>query len=368
MAVIADGIVAGGAPDGVAIARRGALATVTLERPAKLHAIDERMRSVLAGALPGLARDINLYAMLIRAAPARAFSAGGDLRELHDQLATDPALVATNLRREYALVWDLECFPKPIISLIDGAVMGSGVGLTLFGTHRVAGPHYSFRMPETAIGFFPDVGVAHAFARMPSEIGAYLGLTGRAIGRADALKLGLATHCIDPDRFAAIETALSAADTVDPLLDGLHRDPGPGLLDAHAGVIARCFSAPTVAQIVDRLLAEREQPDWCAAVAAELQQRSALALEVTLRHIRQARDLDLRQTLVRDYRIACRLVAAPDFRAAVRATVIEKSGAASWRPARLADVTPAMVDRILAPMPGAELVLATLAEAQALRD
>lgn len=366
--MVAGETVAGGAADGVAIARHGAVVTVTLDRPARLHAIDDRMRSVLAAALPGLARDINLYAMLIRASPARAFSAGGDLRELHDQLAADPALVAANLRREYTLIWELECFPKPTISLIDGAVMGSGVGLTLFGTHRVAGPGYSFRMPETAIGFFPDVGVAHAFARMPGEIGVFLGLTGRAIGRADALKLGLATHCIEPDQFDGIEAALAAADTVDPVLDGLHRDPGPAPLDAYAEVIQRCFGAPTVAQIVDRLHAERQQRDWCAAVAAELQGRSPLALEVTLRHIREAGDLDLRQTLVRDYRIACRLIAAPDFRAAVRATLIEKTGKPDWRPARLGDVTQAMVERILAPMPGTELVLATMAEAQALRD
>lgn len=360
--------VAGSGQDGVGFTRRGALATITLDRPAKLNAIDDRIRSAIADALPVLARDINLYAMTVRATPARAFSAGGDLRELLDQAVADPALVNGNLRREYTLVWDLECFPRPTISFIDGPVMGSGVGLTLFGTHRVAGPGYSFRMPETAIGFFPDVGVAYAFARMPHEIGAYLGLTGRAIGRADALKLGLATHCIEPRHYAAIEDALADADPVDPILDGLHRDPGQAPLDGYAEVIARCFSAPTVAAIVDRLLGERQHPEWCAEVAAELQHRSPLALEVTLRHIREARDLDLRQTLVRDYRIACRLVAAPDFRAAVRATVIAKVKTPAWRPARLEDVTPAMVERILAPMPGAELVLSTMAEAQALRD
>ncbi len=255
-----------------------------------------------------------------------------------------------------------------MVSLIDGAVMGSGVGLTLFGTHRVAGEAYSFRMPETAIGFFPDVGVAWTFAWLPHEIGIYLGLTGRAVGGADALRLGLATHCIGAGHHGAIQAAIAAADTIDPVLDGLHRDPGAAPIDELAETIARCFSATTLAEILERLAAEHRHREWCASVISELKQRSPLALAVTLRHIREARELDLRHTLIRDFRIACRLLVMSDFREAVRTTLIEKTGNPRWRPSEDWEVRCAMVDRVLAPMPGKELVLPTMQEMQAQRS
>ena len=354
-------------PTGVRIAQRGAATIVTLDRPAKLNAIDAKMRIALAAALPGIARDPNSYGIVIRASTGRTFCAGGDIRELYDQVQRNPAEAIANLGAEYALVWDFECYSKPTVALIDGAVMGSGVGLTLFGTHRVAGAGYRLRMPETGIGFFPDVGVAYAFARMPHEIGTYLGLTGRAIGRADAHRLRLTTHCIDADQFDAIEAALADADPVDPPLDDRHRDPGPAPIDAVAETIARCFSAPTVEEIDARLAAEPRRTDWCGEVRAELARRSPLALKVTLRHIRQARDLDLRHTLMIDHRIAGRLIAAPDFSAAVRAMLIDKSGPPHWHPARLEDVTDAMVDRVFAVLPSGGLALPTMAEMQTVR-
>ena len=116
----------GQARSGLGIERRHAAAIVTLDRPAKLNAIDQSMRAQLAAALPGLIRDPNIYGMVIRASECRAFSAGGDIRELYDQQQRDPALARRNMGDEYSLVWELECFPKPTVSLIDGAVMGSG--------------------------------------------------------------------------------------------------------------------------------------------------------------------------------------------------------------------------------------------------
>src|SRR6185312_15309110 len=150
------------------------------------------------------------------------------------------------LAAEYSLNWLLECFTKPTVSLIDGVVMGSGVGISLYGTHRVATERYRFAMPETAIGLFPDVGACWAFARMPDAIGMYLALTGRAIGRADAYRLGLVTHCISAASFGEIRAALEDADPVDPVLDTRHTDPGPGELDAMRTAIAWCFSAGSV--------------------------------------------------------------------------------------------------------------------------
>ena len=172
--------------------------------------------------------------MLIASSSERAFCAGGDVREMADWGRNRMAEARRSLAAEYALNWSLDRFTKPTISLIDGVVMGGGVGITLYGTHRVAGERYRFAMPETGIGLFPDDGVSRVLARLPDEIGMYLALTGRSVGPADAYRLGLATHCIPARRFGEIRAAVCDADPVDPVLDTRHEEPGPGELDAVA--------------------------------------------------------------------------------------------------------------------------------------
>jgi enoyl-CoA hydratase len=361
----------GAAGDDILVDRRGAAGVVVLNRPHALNALTTAMRATIAEAYPRYARDPQIYAVVVKSASPKAFCAGGDLREITQWARDRPAEARRSLAEEYTLNWLLECFSKPMVSLIDGMVMGSGVGISIYGTHRAAGERYVFAMPETAIGLFPDDGVASVFARLPGETGMYLGLTGRSIGRADAYRLGLATHCIPAARFAEIEAGLASADPIDPLLDGLHEDPGEGELDTHRNVIARCFAGASVEDIVARLENECRRESaaaaWCAAVLADLAMRSPSSLKVTFRHVREARARDLRQTLMLDYRLACRFLGGHDFHEGVRAALIDKDRHPRWRPDRLEDVSDAMVERHFAPMPGAELVLPTRQEMQATR-
>jgi enoyl-CoA hydratase len=355
---------------GLVITRTGAMTRITLDRPDALNAISRTMRAELARTIRAAARDPEIYGVVIDATGTKAFSVGGDVRELLDDLRGGQERADTSLADEYALNWLLECFSKPTVALVDGIAMGTGVGVSHYATHRVAGPRYAFAMPETAIGFFPDDGVTHLLARLPDQVGLYLALTGRRIGRADAFRLGLVTHCIGQDRFEFIRTRLADADPVDALLDPLHEDPGNADLDGLRGTIAHCFSGETLGSVMDRL-DERargtgEDAPWCATVAAELRQKSPLALAVTLRHLRDARALDLRQVLMIDHRLGCRLVALPDFAEGVRAALIDKDRKPRWTPTRIEDVTEAMVDRCFATMPAA-LVLPTRQEMQAQR-
>jgi enoyl-CoA hydratase len=351
---------------GLIVARAGAATVLTLNRASALNAVTTGMRTVVAAALAAAARDPDIYVVILKAAGARAFCAGGDLRELAGLVATDTAAARRSLAEEYALNWRLECFSKPHVSLIDGLVVGSGVGLSLYGTHRVAGPGYSFAMPETAIGLFPDDGVIHVFSRMPGGVGAYLALTGRRIGRADALALGLVTHCVPEAAFQEIERRLALAEPVDRVLDGLHQEPGlPPLNDVRV-VIDRCFTAATVATIMRRLEAEQGGcKPWAQAVHAELATRAPLSLAVTLRHLQAATAMDLRQTLMMDYRLAARCLSAPDFAEGVRAALIDKDHAPRWSPQRLEEVTPGMVDRYFRVEAEDELLLPTRQEMQA---
>ncbi len=360
--------VAGSAgPLGIDIGRLGAAAVVTLCRPRALNALNEAMRTALASALPAIARDPMVYCMVLRSDSAKAFCAGGDVRELVSWARTDPHRARRAFAEEYRLDWALECFSKPTIALIDGLLMGSGVGLTLYGTHRVAAAGYAFAMPETSIGLFPDVGVAHAFARMPDEVGMYLALSGRSIGRADALALGLVTHCIDAEHFPEILAALADAEPVDKLLDARHRDPGPGKLPPLKDTIRQCFSAQSVVEIVDRLDGVTgTEADWAGALRDELLTRSPTSLAITFRHVREAAHRSLSDVLEIDYRLACRCLEAGDFAEGVRAALIDKDGKPAWRPSSVEQVSEAAIASYFAPFPGGALDLATRSQMQGL--
>jgi enoyl-CoA hydratase len=244
--------------------------------------------------------------------------------------------------------------------------MGSGVGISLYGTHRVAGEGYRFAMPETGIGLFPDDGVSWAFARMPDAIGMYLALTGRSIGRADAYRLGLATHCISARRFGEICAGLADADVVDTLLDDRHEDPGPGELEPLRPAIARCFGRDTVEGILDALKTERGPAQaWAQGILKDLAARSPTSLKIAHRQVRMTCALDLRDALIGDFRLACRCLEAHDLYEGVRAVLIDRDHAPKWQPPRLQDVSDTMVDAYFSSLGAAELALPTRARMQA---
>ena len=347
----------------------GAAGIVTLNRPRALNALTTAMWAQISAAFAAWARNPQVYAAVIVSATDRAFCAGGDVREMVEWGKTRPADARRSLAAEYSLNWQLDCFTKPTVSLIDGMVMGSGVGITLYGTHRVAGERYRFAMPETGIGLFPDDGVSWAFARMPDEIGIYLALTGRAIGRADAYRLGLVTHCLPASRFAEVRAAISDADPVDPVLDSRHEDPGSGEIDALRPAIARCFSQPSVEAIVTTLGAERgESEAWAKGVLRDLQRCSPTSLKVTLRHVRSVRGADLSATLKQDFRLASRFMQGHDLYEGVRAALIDRDQAPKWQPDSLEQVSETAVDAYFAPLGADELPLATRSEMQVVRS
>lgn len=359
------------APDSadIRIEKQGALNVVTLDRPTALNALTCDMRAQISALLPNVARDPMSYAIAIRSSNDKAFSVGGDVREIIGLAKTDMAAARQAFGDEYFLNWQHECFSKPTISLIDGLVMGSGVGITAYGTHRVAGKNYAFAMPETAIGLFPDVGVCHLFSRMPHHIGLYLGLTGRRIDRATAYHLGLVTHCIDAHAFDQIIEDVADVQPVDPVLDTRHADPGPSQLQPYESLIEDCFGADSVRAIISRLQAVGgSQKGWAEEVVRELQKKSPTALGITFKHIRQAKTLDLRQTLLGDYTLAAHCLSGHDFSEGVRAALIDKDADPKWRPGGIEDVTEDVVTKFFRPVPDDSYTLPTRSEMQAARS
>ena len=334
----------------VTIETRNAVAVITLNRPRALNALTNAMRQEIAKALPIFARDPVIYALVIRSASDRAFCAGGDVRELVSLAESDLSAAHEALAFEYRLNWMLECFPKPTVSLIDGFVAGSGVGLTSFGTHKVAGPNYRFAMPETVIGLFPDVGICHPLARLPNETGTYLALTGNTIERDDARALDLASHRADGGVFDEIVDELADAKPIDALLDRLcgsaetEATPTGGAVYSKRDQIQAWFSGSSVTDIFDRLETAAKEGSGDARLFAAntletLRSRSPISLVVTLRHLRAAADMDIRETLIGDYRLAQQFLADRDFAEGVRALLIDKDRSPNWQVASIADVT-----------------------------
>src|SRR5438309_3159585 len=185
--------------------RRGAAGIITLNRPKALNAVTHDMVRALARQLGEWQHDGAVTRVVITAAGERAFSAGGDIRALYELgRAGRQAEALIFWREEYPLNALIKRYPKPYVALIDGIVMGGGVGVSVHGSHRVAGDKFLFAMPEVGIGFFPDVGATWFLPRMPGEIGTYCGLTGERLKAGDALVAGLATHRIASARLPAL--------------------------------------------------------------------------------------------------------------------------------------------------------------------
>lgn len=348
--------------------QNGAAYCFTLNRPEALNAFDDGMRRVIAETIPAIARNPDIYIVLLRSASPKAFCAGGDVRALSLEAKTDMERVRSYFRGEYAMNWLLECFSKPTVSFVNGLCMGSGAGLTLYNTHRVAGENYKFAMPEAAIGLFPDVGVAHPLSRLRWPVGLYLGLTGRSIGRADAHWLGLATHCIDESRFDDISKRLADAEPVDPLLDGLHQSQAPGPLQTELPMVEEYFSEPDIKAILRKLnKPSAASSNWAAQTLETLLGHSPMSLAITDRHIRAAKTKDLRETLLTDYRVAVRCLEAPDFAEGVRAALIDKDKKPKWSPADLDQIPDAAVSAYFAPLANDDFTLPSRSEMQAAR-
>jgi enoyl-CoA hydratase len=345
--------------DELLMREEGRAGFLTLNRPKALNALTFGMIRAIEPHYIRWAANPKVYGVVLDAASGRAFCGGGDIRALIAAMPHDPDGTMGFFRIEYQHNWSLERFTKPNVSLIDGIVMGGGVGISIYGTHRVAGENYLFAMPETGIGFFPDIGGGYFLSRLPGETGLYLGLTGNSVARADAYYLGIATHCIDAGQFDIIRKAMIEGDPIDPVLDRLHRDPGEAALAALRPAIDRIFSAGSVEAILAGLDAETgAHQDWARGTAEVIRQRAPLSLKVTFRQIREGLSKrSLKDELKVEFRLATRLGAHHNLREGVRSQLIDKDRNPKWQPATLAEVTEAMVDACFAPLEGGELEL-----------
>jgi enoyl-CoA hydratase len=345
----------------VLVRRDGALGRITLNRPAAINALTLDMVRLIDAALDGFERDAAVRCVLLDGAGERGLCAGGDIVALHDAAkAGEPALPQAFWREEYRLNARIARFPKPFVAIMDGVVMGGGVGLSAHASHRVATERLTIAMPEVGIGFAPDVGGTYLLSRAPGELGVHLALTGERVDAADAVLCGLADRIVAAADVAALAERLAVDGDADAALAAAPApvEPPASILGDARPWIDAAYAADTVEEILDRL---HERSEAAARAAARaIGEKSPTSLKVTLRALRAARALPtLEGCLDQEYRISLAFLTAPDFVEGVRAAVVDKDREPRWRPATLGDVGDGAVDRFFAPLAGVgELELA----------
>lgn len=328
-------------PDETVIARRdGRIGRILLNRPQALNALDLPMIRACTQALQAWRDEPGVHAVVIEGAGDRAFCAGGDVRALRQyELDGEHYKAETFFREEYELNLMVATYPKPYVALIDGICMGGGIGLSVHAPYRVATEHAAFAMPETAIGFFPDIGATFFLPRLPGQIGTYLGLTGARMQGADAVHAGLATHFVRREDLPALSRALAKDG---PAALGVRNVQVPEFsLAAERAAIDRCFGADTVRQIVDGLKGIGD--DWSAKTLAALRAVSPSALCWTLEALRRGANMTLPQCQMAELALTRTTMRHPDFAEGVRAMVVDKDRKPRWQPAQIEEVDPAVI-------------------------
>jgi enoyl-CoA hydratase len=342
----------------VVVRAHGALRRITLNRPQALNAITLDMVATMTALLRAWADDPAVGAVLLDGAGGRTFAAGGDIRALYDAAkAGDKKLPEKFWATEYHLDVLIARYPKPVIALMDGVVMGGGVGLSAHASHRIVTERSSVAMPEVAIGYFPDVGASFVLARSPGFTGTYLALTGARMNAGDAIYSGLADLHIPAAKLEELPAALAGARgpfDVKARLDKFTTPPAAGRLAAARPWIDRCYGADSVEEIFARLT-QSDDADARAALET-MGKMSPTSLKITLRNIRSALSFEeVEQSFAQDYRVSLACVAEHDFIEGIRAAIVDKDRNPAWRPDTLEGVTPDIVERHFRPVGALEL-------------
>lgn len=345
--------------DSVLLHTEGRIRHITLNRPRALNALNHAMVLRIDESLAEAELDDTVTAVLITGAGERGLCAGGDIRSIHEDARAGGGTSMDFWRDEYRLNARIARFPKPYVAIMDGIVMGGGVGVSAHGDIRIVTERSRIAMPETGIGFVPDVGGTYLLGAAPGELGTHLALTADAVGAGDALLCGLADHFVPSQLLAELTTALAACGAAAEIEETVRRyaSPAPsGELEAHREWIDSCYQADSVEEILDCL--DNSGVPAAKQAAETILAKSPTALKVTLSALRRARRLDsLEAVLDQEYRTSCTAFTRPDLVEGVRAQIIDKDRNPRWSPADLAEVSEADVALFFAPLGDRELGL-----------
>lgn len=342
--------------------RKGGVELITLNRPEALNALSLNMIRLLDSKLDEAGQDKSVSAVIIKGAGDKAFCAGGDVKAVYfDGLANRDgqggSLTSDFFREEYILNRRIFKFPKPYIALLDGITMGGGKGISAHGSHRIVTEKTMFAMPETGIGFFPDVGGGHFLPRCPGETGLYLAMTGSRVGPSDVLYIGYGTHYIASDHLDhMIEDlagakwdrgdALAVANSV--IANYTKEPPDEPSLEEFRLEIDRHFAFDSVEDILVSL--HDGESDWAEATFQTLMRMSPTSLKVTLEQLRRGLTMDFDDVMTMEFRLSQRFMAGHDFYEGIRAQLVDKDRNPKWSPATIEGVTAQAIGAYFEPL------------------
>ncbi len=335
-----------GAAEPAVLSRKfGRTGRIVLNRVRALNALNIGMIRAIATALEEWRNDPAVHAVVIVGGGDRAFCAGGDIRAIRDAAVSGRSdEIETFFTEEYALNGAIATYPKPFVALVDGICMGGGIGVSVHGAVRVATEAALFAMPETGIGFFPDIGASYVLPRLRGHIGMYMALTGARLPGPDAVFAGLATHYVEREEIARLPDAL-AKHGVAALAGINHSAPAP--LAAHMDAIDHCFSADSLTDVVGRLAAM--DTEWSRHTLLTLRAMSPSSVTWSFRLVRAGAGRTLPECLAAELALTRHATKHPDFAEGVRAMVIDKDRLPKWTPATLEEVDPAAIEAMFAP-------------------
>lgn len=317
----------------------GKLGLATLNSEKTLNSLSLPMIERLNPQLDAWQDDEVIDAVVIRGAGERAFCAGGDIQALYESMTRDPSLALADrfFEQEYRLDYRLHCFPKPIVSLGTGIVMGGGLGIFSASSVRVVGPRSRIAMPELTIGLFPDAGASWILKNLPYHLAAFLAVTGTQVSGVDAIFIGLGSHAITD--LSELERRIESIDWTQP--GDLHCLEGPGPLESHSQRLRDAIGDDpiTAVELVARIDSLKGTDDWLDRAIGTMHRGCPTTLAIIAEQLRRLRTLDLAACFRMEHDIASHCARNPDFREGVRALIIDKDNAPKWRYAEL-DKTP----------------------------
>jgi enoyl-CoA hydratase len=343
-----------GGGDEIRFERMGFAGVVTLNRPQALNALTHRMINALSKALVAWEADASVKAVVVKA-EGRAFCAGGDLMQVYESRGTGKPPVDF-FADEYRLNAAIARFPKPYVSLIDGIVMGGGVGISFHGSHRVMTENALFAMPEVGVGFFPDVGGSHILPDLADNFGMYLGLTGTRVKWGDALWSGLATHPVKAENLLPLLEMIAMNGEPEAALRNFFTMPKRETEQSNWKKIDGWFGQSSLHAIIKALEADSKD-ELAASILATLRGKSPTSLRVAFRTISSGLTMSVDNCMRMEFRVVNRMLAGHDFYEGIRAVIVDKDNAPKWHPLHISEVPERDVEAYFAPLPGGDLLL-----------
>lgn len=337
--------------------RRGDKGIITLNRPKALNSINLEMAKALTSQLKSWHTDSQISMVVINSSSEKAFCAGGDVKAI---TGSGPEGGKVFFRQEYTLNNLIGALSVPYVALINGIIMGGGCGLSVHGNYRVVTERALFAMPETAIGLFPDVGGSHFLQKLPGSLGLYFALTGERLSGRDLFKAGIATHFVPSDKINNLQDEILRIEKPDLLKidrvlskyqeqweDDYRKEFS---LKPYIGRINSIFGkANTVEEIFEGL--EKDNSEWSKKQYETLKKMSPTSLKLTFEQLRRGKTMTLQECLKMEYRMACRVLENKEFYEGVRALLVDKDNKPKWNPAKLEDVTEALIGAYFEPLP-----------------